>query len=197
MAVIIDKFDGTVEVKYEGCVLSTWERNGSWDSDFYAECWDEEKGEVVDVEYATTRAGCGCSDAQVDYTVDTLRKAYRYYYNTWRDHFDKYVKIRIAKTINTGDTVRVVRGKKIPKGTVGKVFWIGSTYNQYARREEERVGIEVDGKRVFLAYNYVEVVDWESRVVSGKARRTAIRNAAILRLNKCPEALMPLAVRYH
>ena len=65
---------GKTDVQYEGCVLSTYERNGYHDSDFYAVCWDEEKQAVVDVEYDTTRAGGG-GYANIDATPETIRKA--------------------------------------------------------------------------------------------------------------------------
>jgi hypothetical protein len=52
-----------------------------------------------------------------------------------------------------GKTVRVVRGRKVPINTMGKVFWLGQT--PYG----ESVGIELfDKSRVFTASRNVEVV---------------------------------------
>lgn len=50
-------------------------------------------------------------------------------------------------------TVKVVRGRKVPKGTIGRVFWMGdSGYG-------ESVGLELaDGKKVFTAKTNVEVI---------------------------------------
>jgi len=58
-----------------------------------------------------------------------------------------------ARTPNRGKTVKVVRGRKVPKGLIGKVFWYGQTRYGY------RVGIEVaDGVRLFTADSNVEVI---------------------------------------
>lgn len=60
-----------------------------------------------------------------------------------------------ARVPRRGRTVRVVRGRKIPKGTVAEVFWFGET------RYGWRVGLEVDGERVFTDARNVEVVGTE------------------------------------
>jgi len=57
-----------------------------------------------------------------------------------------------ARRPGHGKTVKVVRGRKVPKGTVGKVFWFGET------RYGWRVGLEVNGERVFTDARNVEVV---------------------------------------
>lgn len=43
----------------------------------------------------------------------------------------------------------------------------------------DKSGIEVNGERVFLPLEYVEVVDWESRLITGKERKKIIRSAAV------------------
>ena len=164
--------------EYEGCVLRTYERNGYDDSDWYAVCWDPEKEAVVDVLYDTTRAGGGGS-AVVDATEDVLRKAYRFYKDVGRSLFDHRTNPANAKKILKGDTVKVVRGRKIKKGSTGEVFWVGTCWNSYRYRNEERVGIEIDGERIFLPASYVEVVGWEKRLVTGRERKKAIRNFAL------------------
>lgn len=194
MAVGIDRFDGTIDVRYVGCVLSTYERNGYYDSDFYADCWDEERQEVVTVEYASTRGYCGNSYASVDYTVENLRKAYRFYWHEARHFFDETENIAQAKAVRKGDTVKVVRGRKVPIGTVGKVFWVGTRYNQYSRTDEKRVGIEVGDEKFFLMLDYVEVEDWKSRLLHGKERKAKIRSASLRRLKHTSAALMPIGI---
>lgn len=164
--------------EYEGCVLRTYERNGYDDSDWYAVCWDPEKEAVVDVLYDTTRAGGGGS-AVIDATDDVIRLAYRYYWSLGRSFFDTRSNPDDAKKIRVGDTVKVVRGRKVKKGSTGEVFWVGTCRNQYSYRTEERVGIEIDGERIFLPASYVEVVGWEKRLVTGKERKKAIRNFAL------------------
>jgi len=40
-------------------------------------------------------------------------------------------------------------------------------------------GIDIGDQRVFVPMGYVEVVDWEQRLVRGKARKEKIRSAAV------------------
>lgn len=175
---VLERQYGKTEPEFVGCVLSTYERNGYDDSDFYAVCWDEESQSVVDIEYDTTRAGSG-GWAVIDATEEVLRKAYRYYKNCGRALYDTKTNPGQAKQVRKGDTVKVIKGRKVPKGSEGKVFWTGTRRNYYTYRDEERVGVEIGDERVFLPIEYVEVVDWQSRLVRGKDRKKAIRNFAI------------------
>lgn len=164
---------------YPGCVLSTYERNGYDDSDFYAVCWDNESEKVVEVLYDTTRCG-GYGSATIDAGEDVLKKVYRYYKKLYTDFFDEVFNQKKAKEIFKGDTVVVVRGRKVPKGTVGKVFWIGDKYNIYSKKYERRIGIEVDEERIFLPFEYVELKYWRDRLVKGKKRKQIIREMALV-----------------
>ncbi len=177
MAVWTDIY-GHPEVRYTGCVLDKYEHNGYEDSDFYAICWDEERQKVVEVEYDTTRCG-GSGYAEIDATEETLRSVYRFYKRMGRCLFDGRTNEEQAKKVQKGDNVRVVRGRKIPKGSTGSVFWVGTRYNYYSHENEERVGVEIDGDRQFLPLEYVEVVGWERRLIHGKERKRRIRNFAI------------------
>ena len=170
---------GKPDIRYEGCVLDTYERNGYNDSDWYAVCGDREQQEIVTVEYDTTRCGAG-GRAEIDATEDVLREVYRHHKRNAASYFDSVYNEKLAKTVKVGDTIKVVRGRKVPKGTVGKVFWIGSSYNYYSRDTEERVGIEKeDGSKAFLPLEYVNVIGWENRLIHGKSRKRMIRNNAI------------------
>ncbi|CAB4156602.1 hypothetical protein UFOVP655_75 [uncultured Caudovirales phage] len=54
-----------------------------------------------------------------------------------------------------GQTVEVVRGRKVPKGTIGKIFWVGSGTN-FNGQEEERIGIETEsGEKFYVPSEYV------------------------------------------
>lgn len=180
MAVVAGIY-GETTPSYVGCVLDTYERNGYHDSDWYATCWDEDQQKVVEVNFDTTRAGGG-GWAEIDITEENLRKVYRYYHKSERAWFDTIANPVQAKSIVRGDTVKVVRGRKIPKGTVGEVFWIGSVTNSYTYRKEDRVGIEVDGVRSFLPKEYVELVGWESRLATGKVRKKKIQQLTVRKL---------------
>lgn len=59
-----------IHIAYKGYVVCLGEHNYYDDSDFYAECWDNEKQKVVKVIYDTTRyASTGCR-AEVDATPE-------------------------------------------------------------------------------------------------------------------------------
>ncbi len=132
----------------------------------------------MNYEYGTTRCG-SFGNAEIDATDYVLREVYRYYWDRGRDLFDSTENQAQAKTFGKGDTVEVVRGRKVATGTLGKVFWIGSAYNPYSRRTEDRVGIDAGGERVFLPAEYVENADWQNRLLTGKERKKKIRNYAI------------------
>lgn len=169
---------GKPDVQYAGCVLDTYEHNGYHDSDWYAVCWDEDKQKVVEVEYDTTRCGSG-GKAEIDATDDILAKVYRHYFKIGKDLFDSRTNIEQAKSFDRGDTIVVVRGRKIPKGTKGKVFWIGNSYNRFNYQNETRVGIEVNGVRMFLPIEYCERENWQEYLITGKERKRKIRSFAI------------------
>lgn len=175
---VYERFYGEDGPRYEGCVLNTWEHNTYEDSDWYALVWDREEGRTKTINYDTTRAGTS-GWAEIDATPDVLREAYRYYKADCRKKFDEYWNPTNAKKIRKGDTVRIVKGYKVKKGTEATVFWAGTRYNPYSRMEEERLGIEVDGERVFISARNAEVIGWEDRLLTGKARKLAIRKAAI------------------
>ena len=163
--------------EYVGCVIDKYEHNGYDDSDWYAVCWDDEKGEIVEINYDTTRCGGG-GWAKIDATEDVIRKVYRYYYNSCRYAFDNFYNIQQAKEVKVGDDLKVVRGRKIPAGSVGKCFWRGTRYNYYSYRYEERVGIEIKGERFFIPLEYVEVIGFEQRLIRGKKRKRLIQAEA-------------------
>ena len=168
---------GQKEPRYVGCVLYTYEHNMAWDSYWYAVCWDREKKEMVEVEYDTT-AAAGGGTAIVEATEEVLREMYHTFRNEGRRYFDTVLNEKWAKNFEVGDTVVVVRGRKIPQGTVGVVFWKGKTRNQWNHQEEMRCGIEYDGHRVFLPAEYCERQNWEAHLLHGKARKQAIQNFA-------------------
>ena len=140
-----------------GLVLSLRERNGYDDSDFYALIWNPEKGAPEEIEYATTRGWTYPNGAAVDATPEVLA-AYEEYLAKKRAEYDALRAAEEAKKPTKGKSVKVVRGRKVPKGTQGRVFWYG-TGSKYMGGEETRVGIESNtGEKFFLPAAYVEVV---------------------------------------
>ena len=63
---------------------------------------------------------------------------------------------REANTIRWGKTVQVVKGRKVPVGTTGRVIWTGEDrYNRYA----QRVGFKTpEGKTYFTSETNLEIV---------------------------------------
>ena len=149
-------------VTYEGAVLGTYERNGYDDSDFYAVVWDADEQRLRTVEYATTRAATYGNSASADVTDEVLAEV-----REWArgQLFGRYDLRRgwDRETASVDREVRVTRGRKVPKGTEGRVVGRGQSYNQWERHSEWRVGIETtDGERVFIPEAYVEVLNAES-----------------------------------
>lgn len=168
---------GKKEPEYVGCVVDMYEHNGYHDSYWYAVCWDRDEQKLVHIEYDTTAAGGG-GWAEIDATEEVLREMYRKYKHGVKEDFDTKLNIELAKEYGKGDEVVVVRGYKIPKGTVGTVFWVGESYNQYSGRRERRAGIEVDGERKFLPAEYLERAEWQNHMIHGKKRKEWIRRKA-------------------
>lgn len=162
---------------YAGCVLDWYEHNGHDDSDWYAICWNEEKQTIDEVLFDTTRCG-GCGHAEIDATPEVLRKVYRYWKRIGRTMFDNSTNPRQAKKPHIGDTVRIIAGRKIKKGTECKVFWAGSCRNPYSGCTEDRLGVEVDGNRQFIKEEQAELIGWQERLITGKERKRQIQNFA-------------------
>lgn len=168
------------KVTYEGCVIQTFERNGSWDSDFYAIVWDEETQSVRQIEYATTRFWTYANSATVDITPENLAKAQAWKRKQYvaqaigadrakaRSVFVEGRKVRILPTATGRD--RTVKGVKIPKGTEAYVAaWVVDPYRTPTYRyggtvpHSYKVVLQVEGRNslVYLADDAVEVVDPE------------------------------------
>lgn len=153
-------------VTFEGRVLETREMNGRDDSDFYALVWNDETGTIERVDYATTRGWTYPNSAVVDATPEVVALA------TAR-RAEVAAAARAAREAEealvprVGRTVRVVRGRKVPVGTVAEVRWFGK--DRYARvprgrvfemyvPSEHRVGLWIDGEMAFTSANNVEVL---------------------------------------
>lgn len=53
----------------------------------------------------------------------------------------KYLEYIRKNPIKRGDTVVVIRGRKVKQGTVGEVFWMASKHNSYRAQTEKRIGL--------------------------------------------------------
>lgn len=164
--------------KYEGCVIDQWEENRYDDSDFGALVWDEEKQAIRTEYYASTRfAGGGY--CEIDYTPETMTKALEYVKPFVRRaiFLDQ---LREAESPEVFKIVRVVRGRTVPKGTVGKVTFVG--INKYTG--VDRVQIETANKDIYyIDWRHLEVIGLEKYLPTEEQLDRATENV-LQRLSK-------------
>lgn len=153
---------------FTGCVLGVTENNGYHDSDFFAIVWDNEQNCVRTIEDGTTRAYAPSKYHRPDASIEVLEKARAWWASEIGPKKAKEALLARANAIEIGSIVKVVKGRKIPKGMVGEVVWKGKdAYNRYATR----IGIKVGDKTLFsnmsnvLKLNVfeptdVEIVNW-------------------------------------
>ncbi len=154
------------EVLYKGCVIDTYEHNGYEDSDFYAVCVNPETGEIDKVEYDSTRYPNG-GYADIDITEDNFRK---YLVNSVASEVkDIQRQDRVkSKLVEVGKEVEVVKGRKVAKGTKGKVFWLKEVnYDKYDRwyKAVTKIGIKDEQGNVYWTYAHnVNVINPENYI---------------------------------
>jgi hypothetical protein len=147
-------------VSHVGMVISTHERNGYDDSDFYAKVWDANKGSVVEVTYASTRSWTYHNSATVDATDDVLALVATLRAEQAAAH-TALVAAAHAAMPTVGKMVRstTTRGKNV--GVTSEVRWYGvDQYHSNTWNTAYRVGVRVDGqsKLTFLSADKVEVI---------------------------------------
>jgi len=152
------------KVRFEGAVLTTRERNYYDDSDFYAVVWNEDKQQVEIDNYATTRMYC-TRQAFADATEDVIKKASRWIHRNFFKNFITSHENK-AKTPSYKKQVKVIRGRKIPKGTIGYVVEIYQWKNPYSFDTEYMARIQTADRILTIPECYLEVVDWEQYVPS-------------------------------
>jgi len=131
-----------------GLVVSLFEENGSWDSDFFAMVWDAESKSLKRVMYDTTRGAMNGS-AWVDATPEVFAEVEAMQERNRAQH-DADRKAKLAERAEKGVTARIdgIKGKNsVLNGAEGVVFWKGEDrYSKY----DIRVGIEINGTKHFV-----------------------------------------------
>lgn len=144
--------DWSFETHHGVCLFES-EYNGYHDSDFYMTVWNVATGKPEKLEFATTRAGCGAAwGSHVDATPE-VKAAYEAYTAELRRQQDA-ARIEYQRRVpEKGKVIKVVKGRKVAKGTTGVCIWRGrSDYG-------ERVGLKTESGEVFwTALSNVEVV---------------------------------------
>lgn len=149
---------------HNGLCIADREMNGYDDSDFYMLVWNHEKGEPEEIMFATTRGWSYPSMASyVDATPEVLALHDAHVRKVQKEMSIARDKAQAAK-VAFGKQVKVVRGRKVPQGTIAEVFWTGPDKfaSRFNPRPALRVGLRLlDGSKVFTSESNVEVINPE------------------------------------
>ena len=165
-------------VEHEGLVLKTglhgMSFNDGYDYSIEALVWDPAAGVPRLVAYSSTMGSSGT--AEVDATPEVLA--------LYAAHEAREAeKLSIARNLRErrrvdirGRDVKVVRGRKVPKGSEGRVFWAGP---DRFHRHGIRLGLElVTGEKVFIDGSNVEVIDPEIAALEARYAALSGKEAA-------------------
>lgn len=148
---------------YIGRVLTEYENNGSSDSDFFAIVWDDEAETIKAVEYGSTRHG-GRYACDIDATPEVIAKAKAYKAEVDAGYSAdlNYLVNALADKGKTA-TIAGVKGKNSRFNNYqGVIFWVGGdNYAPRYKKDALRIGIEIDGEKVFLSGSHVFVNNYE------------------------------------
>lgn len=152
---------------YTGCCVKEREYNGYHDSDFYMTVWDEKENRFKEIEFASTRGWCyPCFTSRVDATPEVMERYKAHLAERERKYWEERKAVE-ARTPSKGKMLKVVKGRKVPLGTVGVCIWTGTaSYGGYqghrkwlGGRTTERVGLKDETGTVhWTAASNVEVL---------------------------------------
>lgn len=136
---------------HDGLCLYEREMNGYDDSDFFMIWWNEETGKPEHYGFASTRGWCyPCFASHADATPEVLAK-----FEAWEKQQRAEARERheeqLRRTPAKGKVLKVVKGRKVPVGTVGVCMWVGD--NGWGKS----VGIKTNHGVVFTSIKNVEV----------------------------------------
>lgn len=155
--------------KFVGAVLCTRERNWTDDSDFYAVCWDEATGQLIEEEYDTTRFGGGGS-ASIDATDEVKIKAAAFLQQwleaaAWEEYENakNYVRKDKQVELDHGRPKYQDTTEKVLIGTRGVVRWYGQgrDFSRYGHGLVPMRALVVteDGRQFWTDAHNLKVVD--------------------------------------
>ncbi len=165
MAITSINKDGSTEVSFKGCVVAVYKKEERVMSDVYADVLYAKvyKADADTFEDVYVRAYFECDPGTSTATVDATQaiqdlyaahqavKAAEHALNEAKR--SRTIALAALKAPAKGRTVKVVKGRKVPVGTVGECFWMGS--NDFGAR----VGIkDASGNKHFTAASNVEAV---------------------------------------
>ncbi len=147
-------------VSYAGAVIETWDH--CWADGMVEETalvWELEKHE-----YKTVKIGYYGADghdfigiqAEVDVNMEVARDILKTMKTSALLSFCRSVQEK-KESIEPGITAQVVRGRKIPKGTVLKVFWVGEEPTYTGHGTEMIAGCrDKEGNKVWIKAEYLK-----------------------------------------
>ena len=159
----------TGEIAYAGATFAETEHfwlDGMLE--VFAESWNMETHEIVSTQVGyfgiDCRNMCDCA-WKIDIGTDVARDMIRTVKASAAKAFAEAV-IKEKQKIAKGRNCVVVRGRKVPKGTVVNVFWVGERPTYRSRRydwmnETETVAgaYTADGTKIWIKADYLKVID--------------------------------------
>lgn len=158
-----------IRTSHVGLVISEREANGYHDSDFYATVWNFEKSAPEEILVGSTRGWTYPNGSNIDASPEIMA-LYNAYQEAKRLKEVARYEAERAKMPVVGKLVTVTKGRKLPVGTVGEVFYFDKDkYKRsnssfmaicgfYYEPSDYRVGIRlIDGTRVFVSAANVQV----------------------------------------
>lgn len=172
------------EVKYVGCVIG--ERSHLWMDgmeDVFHKVYDEETDSIIEIQtgyYGSCGGNLMDTFADIDLDKEHARKVLRVIKREATQNWAAHVSSD-KKAIKKGRKAKVIRGRKVPKGTVLEVFWVGlrPTYESriyHTDAKEEIAGCyDANGNKVWIKVEYLENIT-PITTPSAKDRRRMIKN---------------------
>jgi len=144
---VVEEISGTkgpfyLRESHHGLVLELTIKDWWDDWDHIAIVWNEENQAPERIMYATTRGWTGGNYAAVD-ASDELQEKYRKYQAEKRAEERK-------KNPQKGDQVVVTKGRKVPIGVEGEMFWMKE--QNYSGKKVVRIGVKDSEGSVHWTY---------------------------------------------
>jgi hypothetical protein len=133
--------------------------NGDF-TEYWAVVFDEYVNTFRQIKYATTAYRCDDHSASVDAPAELIQKHMDY--NFYVENQTRAISdARELDIIKKGNWVEVVRGKKVPTGMTGLVFWMGSDSWGTKKLGISPSGVKVNNKyedTVWIASSFCKVI---------------------------------------
>lgn len=170
---------------YIGAVIG--ERSHMWMDgmeDVFAIVYDSDSNSIKEIQtgyYAITGQNQMEMSMDVDLDTDNARAVVRFLKNEANFSFASSVAAE-KKAIKKGRKVEVIKGRKVKKGTILEVFWVGERPTYMSRQyswinETEKVAgcYDKDGNKVWIKVEYLKNIT-EIKSPSAKERKKYIKH---------------------